>query len=96
MRKREIKELPTFGGLSNWVNKAGSIELEKSGGRAAIGPGGYAGSDIKRWMDIGVRAGDADVKVLGISKVLQITLIEGVVQGENTDREGSRTDARSC
>lgn len=48
------------------------------------------------WMDIGVRAGDADVKDLGISKVLQITLIEGVVQGENTDREGSRTDARSC
>lgn len=80
-------------GLCNWVNKAGFTELQKSGGRAAIGPGGCAGSDSKRWMDIGVRAGDADVEVLGISKVLQITLIEGVMQGNNTDREGPRTDS---
>lgn len=97
-RKREIKELPMFEqlGLSNWVNEAGFIELENSGGRAAIGPGGYAGSDIKMWLDVGVRAGDADVKVLGMSKVLQITLIEGVMQGKNTDREGPRTDSQSC
>lgn len=96
MRKREIKELPVFWGLSNWVNTAGFIELEKRGGKAAIGPGGYAGSDIKRRMDIRVRAGDADVKVLGISKVSQITLIGGVMQGKNTDREGPRTDSQSC
>lgn len=83
-------------GLSNWVNEAGFTELEKSGGRAAIGPGGCAGSDIKMWMDVGVRSRDADVKVLGISKVLQITLIGGVIQGKNTDREGPRTDSQSC
>lgn len=45
-------------------------------------------------MDIGIRAGDADVKVLGISKVLKITLIEGVIRGKDTDREGPRTESQ--
>lgn len=57
-------------------------------------PGGYSGSDINKWMDIRIRTGDADVKVLGISQVLKITLIEGVIQGKDIDREGPRIESQ--